>query len=187
VIGGEYLEPGEIALADQLLGGAHDQQGFEVAPEPACPRRGRKPDERRGLPVRVLQPGNVSLVQLMHLVEDHHLGVRISTPATDGLDRGDLHRLRPIGQLMIGLDDADVADALRPEHLNGLVDQRDRRDHEHHSVALALGALDDRGRKQRFSRAGRRLDYQPANALPYGLPNGLERLFLVWSQLLHSS
>ena len=51
---------------------------------------------------------------------------------------------------MVGLDDADLVDALGAERLDRLVDELDRRHREDHRVALAARALDNGGRGEGY-------------------------------------
>lgn len=64
----------------------------------------------------------------------------------NGLDARDLHRLRPVGHDVVGLNDADIADALGVEHFDRLIDQLDFRHNECQAIAFAACAFNDRRR-----------------------------------------
>src|ERR1700737_2837380 len=75
----------------------------------------------------------------MHLVNDDLVSVRY-LPPLQGLYAGDLYRAGIVGKDVIRLDDANIADAFRPKHLDRLVDQRQRRNDEDRPLASRLNA-----------------------------------------------
>ena len=110
-------------------------------------------------------------MEAVNLINDNDLRIRKSAPGRYGLDAANLYRPAPIRHGVIALDHADIGAAFRPERFDGLIDERYRRNHEGHPIALALGAIHDRCRDLGFSCSGRRLqDYAP-DALSYRCPN----------------
>src|ERR1700730_6276738 len=73
----------------------------------------------------------------MHLVNDDLVSVRY-LPPLQGLNRSNLYRAGIVGKDVIRLDDANIADAFRPKHLDRLVDQRQRRNDEDRPLARRL-------------------------------------------------
>jgi hypothetical protein len=155
-----------------------------VLAEALRPGRRRQPDERHPLPLGPLHPVAIELEPAVGLVHDNDVGDRELAPS-QGLNAGDLNRPAEIGQRVIGLDHADVADAVLPEPFDGLVDQADRRHGEDHPLALGEGALDDGRGEDSFATAGRGHDHGPAPTGDQRLAEHLQGLLLVGVEALH--
>src|SRR5690554_3574249 len=160
---GEHAEVREIARVNQVLRRRRDDEVIEVLAEPARPRRCAQPDERHVLPLRALHPVAVELEPAMRLVNHHHLGFRQAS-ALKRLDAGNLYRLRPVGERVVSLDDANVGDAFAPKGGDRLVDEAQGRNHEDDAVALGGGAFGDGGAYHCLACASGRLNHRPALA-----------------------
>src|ERR1700730_13753732 len=101
----------------------------------------------------------------MHLVNDDLVSVRY-LPPLQGLNRSNLYRAGIVGKDVIRLDDANVADAFRPKHLDRLVDQRQRRNDEDRPLASRLNAPEPVGSSFGFTGSRWRLSN---NAVPAGI------------------
>ena len=83
---------------------------------------------------------------------------------------------------MVGLDDADVIDALRIEFLDGLIDQGQRQHREDHALAGIQRLAGDRARDDGFAIPGRRFDHDAAATGLDGLVDLINQVLLLGAE-----
>src|ERR1700730_7440303 len=94
----------------------------------------------------------------------------------------DLDRPHIIGQKMICLDDADVADALRIELFDALIDEGEGRNGEDRPPSGVHCVFGDRGGDDGLAKTGWRLDHDAAATALDGTVELVKQLDLLWTE-----
>jgi len=93
-----------------------------------------------------------------------------------------LNRACIVREVVLGLDDAHIVDAMLIEPLDGLIDQRQCRYGEDRASTAIADVAGDRSRDDRFAVPSRRLHHDAAAAGLDGLVDLVDQIALLWTE-----